>query len=92
MVKTENSKTQIRKMEIRNNSISRLNIEKRIVSSVRCSDHRIHLQIKIILFGTTNDSRVADFVGAFASTTYFDTSQFSDSDQRDLGIQNDTEI
>ena len=50
----------------------------------------VHVLHVYYLFGTTNDSRVANFVGAFASTTNTESSQFSNSDQWDFGIHSDT--
>ena len=37
-----------------------------------------------------NGSNVRDFVGAFASTADFETSQFGNSNQRDFGIKDNT--
>ena len=34
---------------------------------------------------------VADFVGTFATAADFESGQFGDGNQRDLGIQNNTE-
>ena len=43
------------------------------------------------LFGESNVNSVADFVGAFASTSDGDASQLGHSDEGDFGIKDDTE-
>jgi len=47
---------------------------------------------KMKLFEIAGDGGdVADFVGTFAPAANFESGQFGDGNQRDLGIQNNTE-